>query len=64
MNDEIEKQKYAIFVLTEVFRRSLLEHMGWLDKKPSIELVAWSKALIAVEHACREQLLSTDHEGL
>lgn len=57
MSSDTEKQKYAVHVLSEAFKRSLIEHMGLLANKPPIELVAWSKALIEVEQAVRQQLL-------
>lgn len=63
MDSDAEKQRFAVQVLANAFRRSLEEHIGSLENKPPTELVAWSKALIEMEQAIRQQLLQT-YEGL
>ena len=57
---DIEKQ--ALQIMATAFKRSLKEHIGSLEDKPPIELVAWSKALIELELDFRQALLVTNQQ--
>ena len=59
-NLEAEKQKAVVEIMALAFRRTLAELIGSPSHKPSLELIAWSKAFIELDIEFRQALLKND----
>ena len=59
-NLEAEKQKAVVEIMALAFRLTLAELIGSPSHKPSLELVAWSKAFIELEQEFRLALLKNN----
>ncbi|MEH2434979.1 MAG: hypothetical protein V7K25_12120 [Nostoc sp.] len=60
MMNDAEKQKYALQIMSEAFKRFLKENIGNVEDKPIIEILAWSRAMLELEQEFRAALLTKD----
>ncbi len=59
-NLEAEKQEAVVKIMAIAFKRTLAELIGSPSYKPSLELLAWSKAFIELECEFNQALLKND----